>query len=297
METEVVRLLVTADLHYDAARSRAPAEDLAREVLRTGGDALVLVGDSAGAAHEPLRQCLALFRDFPGRRFVVPGNHCLWCLPGEDSIQRYEQVLPAIAAEAGFAVLDHAPDVLDGVALVGSVGWYDYSYRHEELEIPLEFYRAKVTPGAAQRLPEHRHLLEAFRGQLADWHMNISAQWMDGVRVRMNMTDEEFLEYLVRKLSGQLDALQSAPQVRRIVAFVHHLPFRQLVPSDRPPEIAFAAAFMGSDRIGEVLQNCPKLTHVFCGHSHWHGSAEVGSIQVVNIGSTYSEKRLEVLDL
>lgn len=292
-----MRLLVTADLHYDAARSRSPARSLAEKAVRTGGDALVLVGDTAGAAHEPLRECLDLFSDFPGRRFLVPGNHCLWCLPGEDSIRRYEEIVPAIAAEAGFAVLDQAPAVMDGLGLVGSIGWYDYSYRAEHLEIPLEFYRAKVAPGAAQRLPEHRHLVETFSGQLAEWHMNISARWMDGARVRMDLTDEEFLQYVVARLAGQLDRMQADPRVAQVAAFVHHLPFRQLVPTDRPPELAFAAAFMGSDKIGQVLQSCPKVSHVFCGHSHWAGSVQIGKIKVINVGSTYSQKRLEVLDL
>ena len=292
-----MRLLVTADLHYDAARSRQSARALAEEACRTGGDALLLVGDSASAEHEPLRQCLALFADFPGRKFLVPGNHCLWCLPEEDSIRRYEQVLPAIAAEEGFAVLDHAAVAIDGVGLVGSVGWYDYSYRQEELEIPVEFYRAKVSPGAAERMPEHRHLVETFRGKLADWHMNLTVRWNDGARVRMDMTDEEFLDYVVGKLGGHLARLEADAAVGRIVAFVHHLPFRQLVPPDRPPEIAFAAAYMGSDKIGHLLAGCPKVTHVFCGHSHWRGRIRVGKIEVVNVGSTYSEKHLEVLDL
>jgi len=292
-----MRLLVTADLHYDTPRSRAPTEALAERVRRTGGDALVLVGDSAGAAHEPLRDCLALFADFPGRRLMVPGNHCLWCLPGEDSIRRYEEVVPAIAAEGGFEVLDHRPANVDGTGLVGSIGWYDYSYREEHLKIPLEFYRAKLAPGAAERSPRHRPLVEKFRGELADWHFNIGVRWNDGVYVRMPMTDEEFLDYLLAKLRRQVDALQADPAVERVAAFVHHLPFRQLVPPDRPPRFAFAAAFMGSDRIGEVLRGCGKLTHVFCGHSHWRGRCRVDGVEVVNVGSTYDRKHLEVVDL
>ncbi len=292
-----MRLLVTADLHYDCKRSRAPARALAEQVLRTGGDVLVLVGDTAGSAHEPLREALALFAGFPGEKFLVPGNHCLWCLPGEDSIQRYEQVLPAIAAEAGFAVLDHAPAVVDGVGLAGSVGWYDYSYRQDELAIPLEFYRAKVAPGAAERMPEHRHLVRSLRAKLAEPQAGICVRWMDGVYVQMDMTDEEFLDYLLVKLSAQLQAFQDDRQVGRVVAFVHHVPFRQLVPAGRPPEFAFAAAYMGSDRIGSTLQRCPKVTHVFCGHSHWRSCIRVGPMKVVNVGSTYTNKRLEALDL
>jgi len=272
-------------------------EELARRACRMGGDALVLVGDTASAAHQPLRDCLALFADFPGRKLLVEGNHCLWCLPGEDSIQRYERIVPAIAAEAGFAVLDHQTVVLGPVGLVGSIGWYDYSYRQEELGIPVEFYRAKVAPGAAQRLPEHRELVSRYRGQLADWHFNISARWMDGVHVRMDMSDEEFLEYVLGRLRGHLAELEADPAVRQVVAFVHHLPFRQLLPEDRPEQFAFAAAFLGSDRIGQALLASRKLTHVFCGHSHWPGRCRIGPVEVVNLGCTYSEKHLEVLEL
>lgn len=292
-----MRVLVTADLHYDAPRSRAPAEELAERVRQTGGDVLVLVGDTASADHQTLREALALFEGFPGRKFLVPGNHCLWCLPGEDSILRYEKIVPAIAAEAGFDVLDHAPARMDAVGLVGSIGWYDYSYREEHLDIPLEFYRAKVAPGAAEKMPEHRHLVERFRGQLADWHLNITSRWMDGVHVRMDMADEEFLAYLLTKLRRQLDELQADAAVGQVLAFVHHLPVRQLVPEDRPPELAFAAAYMGSDKIGQALLGCEKLTHVFCGHSHWPGTHRAGGVEIINVGSTYSEKRLEVLDL
>ena len=48
-----MRILVTADLHYDIERSRAPTRQLAREIAATGGDALVLVGDTAGADLTP----------------------------------------------------------------------------------------------------------------------------------------------------------------------------------------------------------------------------------------------------
>ena len=65
------KILITADLHYDIARSREPAERLAEEACRLGGDALVLVGDTAGAQLGPLRDCLRLFGGFPGRKLLV----------------------------------------------------------------------------------------------------------------------------------------------------------------------------------------------------------------------------------
>ncbi len=292
-----MRLLITADLHYNVRRSRDSVEDLAERVCRTDADALVLVGDSAGAAHKPLRECMGLFADFPGRKFIVPGNHCLWCLPGEDSIRRYEQIIPDIAAEEGFVVLDHEPAMIGSVGLVGSIGWYDYSYRDEKLAIPLEFYRAKVSPGAADRLAEYRGLVEEFRGQLTGRHFDIAVRWMDGVHIRMDMSDEQFLDYVVGRLSGQLNTFETDDRIRQTVAFVHHLPFRQLVPAGRPAKFTFAAAYLGSDKIGDALRACTKVTHVFCGHSHWPGKCRIGNIEVVNVGSTYTHKNLEILDV
>jgi hypothetical protein len=54
---------------------------------------------------------------------------------------------------------------------------------------------------------------------------------------------------------------------------------------------------MGAERLGQVLLECDKLTHVYCGHSHWRDRRRVGRLEVVNIGSTYVDKHLEVLDL
>ena len=86
-------------------------------------------------------------------------------------------------------------------------------------------------------------------------------------------------------------------QSRQVVAFLHHLPFAGLVPDDRPDRFAFAAAYMGSPRFGEILLGCEKLTHVYCGHSHWPARQQIGGVAVVNVGSNYIHKHLEVLDL
>jgi len=290
-----MRILVTADLHYDIPRSREPARRLARRVCAAGGDALVLVGDTAGADLEPFRQCLGLFEGFRGRRLLVPGNHCLWARPGESSLERYDRTIPSLAAEAGFAVLDHGPVAVGEVGLVGSIGWYDYSFREEALGIPVPFYRAKVAPGAAAHFAEHRGLLEAHEGQVTERHLAVGSRWMDGVYVDLPVDDEAFLETVAEKLRRQLADL--AGRVERIAAFLHHVPFAELIPRGRPDRFAFAAAYMGSGRLGEVLRACPCLTHVYCGHTHWPGRLRIGRLTVVNVGSTYRQKRLEILEL
>ncbi len=290
-----MRILVTADLHYDIPRSREPTEALARRAVRAGGDAIVLVGDTCGRDIGPLRQCLRLFAGFPGRKLLVPGNHCLWCDHGQGSLDRYERLLPAAAEDEGFTVLDHQPVTIATTGLAGSIGWYDYSFRDESLGIPEAFYEAKLSPGAAVHYGGHDELLAVHEHVLTARQMDLGVAWMDGQHVRLPMSDAQFVDVLADKLARQLAAMSA--DCERIVAFLHHLPFELMVPPGRPDRFAFVAAYMGAERLGEVLLNCRKLTHVYCGHSHWRDKRRVGHLQVVNIGSTYTDKHLEVLDL
>jgi predicted phosphohydrolase len=288
-----MKILITADLHYNITRSRGPVEDLAASACRKGGDALVLLGDTAGEDLGPFGDCLALFADFPGRKFLVPGNHCLWTTPdGPDSLVRYHEQIPAVAAEHDFTVLDHAPTVLNGVGLVGSIGWYDYSMRDESLGIPLPFYLAKSSPGAAEYYGMDE-LVADHRAVLTERHMRMGVRWRDGQKVRLGMGDEEFTARVNARLADQLAAL--TPRCERIAAMFHHLPFAELVPHRRPDRFAFAAAYLGAKRLGQTLLDCPKVRHVYCGHSHWPARRRIGPIEAVNVGSTYKDKRLEVL--
>lgn len=290
-----MKILVTADLHYDIPRSRLPACQLIRRICDEGGDVLVLVGDTAGAQLDRLAEVMDLLAGFDGLKLIVPGNHCLWCRQGEDSIQRYENILPALVEEHNFRLLDHDPVRIGSVGLVGSVGWYDYSFADESLGIPEAFYQAKIAPGAARMIPAHSGLLDRFAGRIPDRALAIHSRWMDGVRVRLPVSDKEFCRILAAKLAGQLRDLSA--RTDRIIAFLHHLPFVELVPPDRPDQIAFAAAYLGAPIFGRTLLACEKVTDVYCAHSHWPGRVKAGRINVVNIGSTYCSKRLEVLDV
>ncbi len=290
-----MRILITADLHYNIKRSRQPAEHIAADACRLGGDALVLLGDTAGADLETFAQALRLFAGFPGRRLLVPGNHCLWTTPdGPDSLQRYHQLLPEVARAEGFALLDHQPTILNDKALVGCMGWYDYSMRDQSLGVPLDFYRAKASPGAAKYYGMHE-LVEPHRHTLTERHLRMGVRWLDGWNVRLGMTDEEFTALLNERLARQLADV--APHVESIAVMMHHLPFTQLLPEHRPDRFAFAAAYLGAERFGQTLLDCPKVRCVYCGHSHWSADCTVGGIRAVNVGSTYKSKQLEVLEL
>lgn len=286
-----MRLLITSDLHYNHARSKPLAQDLIKQMNDVGGDALLVIGDTAAADGEALEECLSLFK-FNGPKLIVAGNHELWT-HREDSHAILREELPRRVRALGWHWLEDEPFVLGDIAIIGSVGWYDYSFAQPELGIPHRFYAAKISPGAAERDPDLAHLFES-REDLSPSAMDVVARWNDGRFVKLHRADEVFLDESLGRMRSQLDALLSA---KRIVAAIHHLPFAQLLPPPHSAQWDFAKAYLGSSKIGELLLRYPQISHVYCGHSHFPAEAQVGHIKAINVGSGYRAKRFITVDL
>jgi predicted phosphodiesterase len=295
-----MKIVATADLHLDNPRSTRAARRLAETICTRHGDAdaLVLAGDQCGPDLKVLSECLRLFAPFAGRKLMVAGNHDLWSGAG-DSFQRFDRVIPALAAECGFTCLDTEPVVVGDVGFAGTIGWYDYSFRDRRYGVPLRFYEAKVGPAAARMFTEYRHLLETTEDVSARGR-EIAVRWMDGRWVRLGMGDAEFTDLLCRRLADHLAAI--APRVRTIVGVCHHVPFRRLCPKRprrqvAPASWAFTTAFLGSSRLGETFAAEPKVRRLLCGHTHLPRRMTIGRIEAIDVGSNYEQKHLVVLDV
>ena len=57
-----------------------------------------------------------------------------------------------------------------------------------------------------------------------------------------------------------------------------------------------ASGFLGSELFGETLLAFPKVSHVFCGHSHRARTCRKNQMVCASIGSTYRAKAFEVLE-
>jgi hypothetical protein len=286
-----MRLLVTADLHYNHPRSHPLAIELIDKMNAAGGDVLLLVGDTATADGPRLEECLSLFH-FNGPKLVVPGNHELWTSRA-DSHALYTDELPRRCRAAGWQWLCDQPFVAGDLAIVGTLGWYDYSYAQPSLGIPRRFYEAKVSPGAALHFDEFKSLL-ADQSDVSPAALDIVARWNDGVHVKLGRSDEQFLDELLEELDRQLAALR---HIQTIIAAIHCLPFVQLLPPSHSAQWDFAKAYLGSDRIGQVLLKYPNVRRLYCGHSHWAARAQVGHVDAINIGSGYRAKLFRLDDI
>ncbi len=184
-----LRIAVTADLHWGHRTGAGAVALLSSYLHAEPPDVLVLAGDLG--VGDLFDQCLTLFADLPGRKVVTPGNHDIWVPEDaeQDSLNRYEEQLPRSCARLGFHYLDRGPLLLpdEGLALVGSINWYDYSWALEELR---------------RRFPEEEHRLRSkrfTRGRHNDGHF-----------VRWPIDDVQFTARVVSKMEQDL-----APRWRR----------------------------------------------------------------------------------
>jgi 3',5'-cyclic AMP phosphodiesterase CpdA len=286
-----MRVLVTADLHYNHAHSKPLADEVIAEMNSAGGDVLVVVGDTAVADGDSLEACLNLFH-FSGPKLFVAGNHELWT-KGSDSYTIFSEQLPRRVRALGWHWLETEPFIAGHVGFVGSIGWYDYSFAAKRLGIPNRFYAAKLSPGAAKRDSTLAHLFDPLDDISLD-AMQTIARWNDGKFVKLGRSDEDFLQEILSRLSAQLKLVEN---LATIVACVHHVPFRELLPPPHSAQWDFAKAFLGSEKLGELLLTQHNVEHVFCGHSHLPMESNIQHVKAINIGSGYRWKTFHTLEL
>jgi predicted phosphohydrolase len=275
-----LRIAITADLHHG---TRHTAGNLATLELATyldenPPDVLIIAGD-LGAGDEFAR-CLDLFAGLTCLKALVPGNHDIWVSSADsrgDSLKVYNSLLPALAAERGFHYLDHGPLMFPefGLAIAGSINWYDYSWSIDELK--------EATPEWEFRLRTKRFL----RGRHNDANY-----------IRWPYSDESFTEEAVERLIGHID--EGLAQMRRAIVVTHHPPFRALnYPAPEPPSVddLLWRAYSGNRRLEDALEErSERIAFAFCGHTHYARDGRHFGIRGHNIGGDYHFKRLLYLD-
>jgi hypothetical protein len=162
-----------------------------------------------------------------------------------------------------------------GVAVVGSMNWYDYSWAIDRL------------PAAAADWQDRLRTKRFTRGRHNDANF-----------VRWEYDDETFTREVVGALRAQLAAALRA--VPAAVLVTHHPPFRGLnYPKENPLDLdaLLWEAFSGSAAVEALLAEYGgRVPFAFCGHTHFAREAEYGPTRGFNVGGDYHFKRLLRLD-
>jgi predicted phosphohydrolase len=283
-----MRILITSDLHYRPAQ-RAAYVAFADWVLGQQPDCLIIAGD-VGHPLRLFQRGLQLFAELNCPRLLVAGNHDLY--RGEfDSRTLWEQALPQATRDEGFVWLEDEVVVLPvdsaqkpgfseetgflkrQLAIVGTLGWYDYSARAPHLEHDDAALRAM------KQLVNHD-------ADYIDW------PWSDVAMAR----------YLAKRFAGRLRGAAGNPAVSQVLVVTHVPIFEQAVPNCPESEFwSLMRAYAGNFTLGELVRRMPKVTHVVSGHIHragcWTVPGDHGPIDVRLVGSQKAEPRAVVLDL
>ncbi len=231
-------------------------------------DIFVIAGDISDSL-EVVSKSLEILKKTECSRLYVPGNHDIWFEDGSgpSSLEKYTKSLNEICEKNEFAYLPNSIFVDDKVAFVGSIGWYDYSFRRPELEISEKNYIEK------------------------EYH---DAVWYDLFKIDWNYSDIEATDLFNRKLEYDLKTLSD--EISQIIYISHHLPFRELtVYKDRLPW-DFYSAFMGSVSTGKILLNDKRVVLSISGHSHVRNMISLGHLTAIVVPVGYCRPSVEDLD-
>jgi 3',5'-cyclic AMP phosphodiesterase CpdA len=273
-----MRLAITADLHWGHQRGDE-ATLLLRDFLQAEPPDVLILGGDVGAA-EHFAGCLALFDSLSCRKALVPGNHDIWVEdrdPRGDSLEVYQAHLPRLCAAHGFHYLDQGPLLLPeaGLALAGSINWYDYSWSLDQLR---------------QHVPnwEDRLRIKTFsRGRHNDARF-----------VRWPLDDVRFTADVVAAFERHLQ--EALAQAGQAIVVTHHPAFQGLsFPRSGPPseDGLLWDAFAGNSALPALLaRHAARVPFIFCGHTHRARENRLDSIRGYNIGGDYHFKRLLLLD-
>jgi len=232
-----------SDLHFPFVAPEVLAA-LAEEIAAFAPDVLCVLGD-VGESLDDVTSCLKVFREMVACPIlVIAGNHDLWLPRGEvlsgDSLKRWETELPAAVAAAGCTWAEGRPFIKDGVALAGSIAWYDYSAADPSIRADAETFR------------RHKR------------YFNV-----DALRIVWRHTDPEFAGIVGAGLLANLDELEANPAVRQTVVYTH-VPLLECQMCRKPDnhDWGFSNAYFGNLTLGEQVLQRRKVTHIISGHTH-----------------------------
>ena len=234
----MARIVVTSDLHLGITYERELSA-LADQIAAEQPDLTVLAGD-IGEGLANFRACLRLFGRLPGEVAVLMGNHDMWS-HGYESQRLWDELLPATVRDAGMIWLEDATWRRDGVAVVGSMVWYDYS---------------AIDPAAPPMPPE--------------WFASHKGQYnLDAPNINWRRSDLEMAALLGDALVGRMQALEDDPAVEAMLV-VTHMPLYHIQMFYRPGDLRWGtgSAYFGNMTLGERLLTMPKLRRVISGHTH-----------------------------
>ena len=251
---------------------------MAAEIHRRRADLVIIAGD-VSHRDDRIERAVRAFLEVAARVAYLPGNHDLWSIGGPEAVQgpvdtwiRYRQDLRALVEGVGGHYLPAAPLRLGGLAVVGSTGWYDYSFAPSWI---------------ADAHPELRFEDRRFGPVTWSDRRYVSFLRADG----SEMSDPEVARIMEDELSRALLEMEADSSVEEVLVVTHVQPFDEVVHHTGRLPWEYFTAFMGSRRLGEIILSAPKVRTAIHGHSHVLRDEVIGGRRVYGTALGYPRER------
>lgn len=224
-------------------------------------DVLICAGDVTPDTNLLITALTSIKEEVESDFYVfVPGNHDIWFKKPADhsgktssSLDKYKRVIPKICQEIGFIFLPGNPFIINKVGFLGSIGWYDYSFRNTkwDSQIDLINYAAKRYQGLV-------------------WNDVNYGEW--------EMSDASVCQYLLSELNKDYNFLLDQQEIDEMVLILHHVPFRQFVTYKDDLEWDYFSSFIGSQQFGDWASKHSEIKTIIFGHTHFPQVDEINGI-------------------
>ncbi|OLS23649.1 MAG: 3',5'-cyclic adenosine monophosphate phosphodiesterase CpdA [Candidatus Heimdallarchaeota archaeon LC_2] len=278
-----MKLVMFSDPHIDIQEKRGYPKFLVQlnEYLESiEPDIILVTGDIAGSTSYIQKFLEGIFTSAK-KKIYCPGNHDIWVnsKAHDASWTKYYQILPQLSTELGWHYLPNQPLIVNNVAFVGTMGWYDYSTRNPiwDDKISILEYSSKYNKSSGAiwmdreyaKFGDHNDNVVAdhFANELIEDLQSISDNLIEMNWDSGNSSIEELNKYNKLKKLKKLES----KNVDTVVIGTHMVPFVDFVKFTGNLDWDFFSAFIGNTKLGRIIKsinNELRRISVF-GHTHY----------------------------
>lgn len=278
-----MKVAYTSDVHADITLNNGQLiAYLVKRVGELNPDVFVLAGDISNTL-ECLDRTLKLFNEITCLKIMIPGNHDVWTesnnsiRKGKDSFYKYKKAIPEVCSQNGFLYPITEPCIIGNIAIIGNIGWYDYTL-------------------ADSRLTNTYDFMDYVRGTFDEgsWNDTKYAVWLKSPdspnwKERLKtLSNNSLFEMLFSELKNTVQKIPD--DITKVIIVLHTAPFKEcIIPKDEPSPFD---AYEGSSKIGEFIRTISKdrEIRIICGHRHKKLFLNMGNIKLYRSPVGYLEK-------
>ncbi len=244
-----MKIAAISDLHLDENQAYPVLMRLAEMLAAEHANMVLVAGDITECADVSI-DAMDLFEELCGCPvYYVPGNHDLW----RDNVDKgttdevYQMLVDDYRCLAGKTHIIRKKKENLEFALVGDIGWYDYSFANPVF---------------------NREELDQMQHEGRTWQDKLKNQWTDDNMARC--------EIQLERLEKQLKEAGNLP----VIVLTHMVPIREFCVPESPEMWKYFNGFLGSEKLGELFEKYNVKVSI-SGHVHYRKEAVHGSTRYI----------------